>query len=414
MMATATAFAYKGRDATGKIVKGRLDAVGEAAVAHKLRSMGLAPVEISEAGSGTGLNREINLSFGSGVKLKELAIMSRQLATMVGAGLPLLKALNILAEQTEGKRLAEVLAEIRDGVETGRSVSDSMNDHANIFPPIMINMVRAGETGGFLDNALDSIAANFEKEVKLRATIKSALTYPVIVLVMSLFSVVGMLIFVVPIFQKMFSSLGGQLPLPTEILVVVSHAMIWIGPALLVFGIIFTIWWSKNGRTERVRRVIDPLKLRIPIFGALFRKIAIARFARNFANMIGSGVPILQALRIVGETSGNWVIEQALIEVTESVRRGESIATPLAEQTVFPSMVTQMISVGEDSGSLELMLNKIADFYDDEVSAATEQLTAMIEPLMIAFLGAVIGSMVIALYMPIFDINTLVANSGSH
>jgi type IV pilus assembly protein PilC len=278
----------------------------------------------------------------------------------------------------------------------------------------MINMVRAGETGGFLDNALDSIAANFEKEVKLRATIKSALTYPVIVLVMSLFSVVGMLIFVVPIFQKMFSSLGGQLPLPTEILVVVSHAMIWIGPALLVFGIIFTIWWSKNGRTERVRRVIDPLKLRIPIFGALFRKIAIARFARNFANMIGSGVPILQALRIVGETSGNWVIEQALIEVAESVRRGESIATPLTEQTVFPSMVTQMISVGEDSGSLELMLNKIADFYDDEVSAATEQLTAMIEPLMIAFLGAVIGSMVIALYMPIFDINTLVANSGSH
>lgn len=412
-MATATAFAYKGRDATGRIVKGRLDAVGEAAVAHRLRSMGLAPVEITEASAGTGLNREINLGFlGNGVKLKELAIMSRQLSTMVGAGLSLLKALNILADQTEGKKLATILADIRDRVETGEAVSDAMRQHAEVFPAIMINMVRAGETGGFLDSALDSVAENFEKEVKLRATIKSALTYPVIVLIMSLVSVVVMLIFVVPIFSKMFSSLGGHLPLPTEMLVLLSHAMVWIAPALLIGGIIFAVWWKKNGKTERVRKVVDPLKLRLPVFGLLLRKIAIARFSRNFANMIGAGVPILQALHIVGETSGNWVIEQALLEVVESVRQGESIAAPLQHQTVFPPMVVQMIAVGEDSGSLELMLNKIADFYDDEVAATTEQLTSMIEPLMIAFLGTVIGSMVVALYLPIFDINTLVANSG--
>jgi type IV pilus assembly protein PilC len=301
-----------------------------------------------------------------------------------------------------------VLSGIRDEVETGVSTSDAFAKYPDVFPPLMISMIRAGEAGGFLEGALDSIAVNFEKEVKLRGKIKSALTYPVIVFIMSIISVISMLVFIVPVFQKMFSSLGGKLPLPTMILVYASRAMVWVGPLLLVSGIAFAIWWPRNKNTEKVRKFLDPLKLKLPVFGLLLRKIAVARFSRNFSDMIRAGVPILKALHIVGETSGNWVIESALEKVAESVRQGNSLSAPLLDQPVFPPMVTQMIAVGEDAGSLEVMLDKIADFYDQEVEAATEQLTAMIEPLMVAFLGVVIGSMVIALYLPIFNISKLI------
>ena len=356
-----------------------------------------------------GLKKEISIpGFKKKIKLKELAVMSRQMATMIGAGLSLLRTLNILAAQTENKSLAKILGKIRDEVETGVSTSDAFAKFQNIFPPLMISMIRAGEAGGFLEGALDSVAVNFEKEVKLRGKIKSALTYPVIVLVMSLISVVSMLIFIVPVFQKMFTSLGGKLPLPTLMLVYASNAMVWVGPLMLVFFVALAIWWPKNKHTLRVRRRLDPLKLKLPVFGLLMRKIAIARFSRNFSDMIGAGVPILKALQIVGETSGNWVIEEALKKVAESVRQGHSISVPLAHQPVFPPMVTQMVAVGEDAGSLEVMLEKIADFYDQEVEAATEQLTAMIEPLMVAFLGVVIGGMVVALYLPIFNISKLI------
>ncbi len=356
-----------------------------------------------------GLKREISIpGFKKKIKLKELAVMSRQMATMIGAGLSLLRTLNILAAQTESKSLAKILGKIRDEVETGVSTSDAFSQHSQVFPPLMVSMIRAGESGGFLEGALDSIAVNFEKEVKLRGKIKSALTYPIIVLVMSLISVVSMLIFIVPVFQKMFTSLGGKLPLPTLMLVYASHAMVWFGPLMFILFVAFAIWWPKNKNTVRVRRRLDPLKLKLPVFGLLMRKIAIARFSRNFSDMIGAGVPILKALQIVGETSGNWVIEEALRKVAESVRQGHSISVPLAHQPVFPPMVTQMVAVGEDAGSLEVMLDKIADFYDQEVEAATEQLTAMIEPLMVAFLGVVIGGMVVALYLPIFNISKLI------
>ncbi|WP_158252060.1 type II secretion system F family protein [Cryobacterium sp. M25] len=404
-MASTQAYAYKGRDSAGKIIKGKLDASSEAAVASRLNSMGLSPISIAASPEGTGLSREITIpGFSKGVGLKDLAIMSRQMATMIGSGLSLLRALNILAEQTESAALSKLLVLVRDDVETGTSISDALGKHQESFPPIMVNMVRAGETGGFLDGALESIAANFEKEVKLRNTIKSALTYPVIVLLMSLAAVMIMLIFIVPIFEDMFEGAGDALPLPTMILVYLSRSMAWAVPLLAVVIIAFSVWWKKNKNTERVRKFVDPLKLKLPVFGPLAKKIAVARFARNFSNMIGAGVPILQALKIVGETSGNWVIENALNEVAESVRQGHSISAPLLHQPVFPPMVTQMIAVGEDAGSLEVMLDKIADFYDDEVQSATEQLTAMIEPLMIAFLGVIIGGMVIALYMPIFGI----------
>ncbi len=408
-MATAATFAYKGRDTEGKLVKGRIDAMTEGAVANRLRTMGISPLSIQEAAGGTGLQMEINISaFKPKVSLKDLAIMSRQMATMITSGLSLLRCLTILTEQTQNKELKRILTTITREVEAGSSLSEATSRHSTVFPPIMISLIRAGETGGFLDDALMSVAKNFESEVKLRGTIKSAMTYPVIVFIMAIVAVIAMLLFIVPIFKKMFESFGGELPLPTMILVWLSSIMWWLVPLLVVAGIIFAVWWQKNKNTERVRKVVDPLKLKIPVFGQLFKKIAIARFSRNFSSMMAAGVPILQVLTIVGDTSGNWVMENALRKVAESVRQGKTVAAPLSEEKVFPSMVTQMIAVGEDAGAMEQMLGKIADFYDEEVQSATEQLTAMIEPLMIAFLGVVVGGMIVALYLPIFNIFTLI------
>lgn len=404
-MATAKEYTYTGRNAAGKVVKGRLDASTEGVVVSRLRALGISPIAIAEAQSATGFSREITLpGFQKGVKLKDLAVMARQMSTMISSGLTLIRTLSILAEQTENKVLGATLETVRTEVEAGAALSDAMARQSKIFPPLMISLVRAGEAGGFLEQTLESIAISFEKDVKLRSTIKSALTYPVAVLIIAFVAVVGMLIFVVPIFETMFNDLGGELPLPTQFLVVLSKNMIWIGPLLLISIVGFSLWWRSNKNEPRVMAFVDPLRLRVPVFGGLFKKVAIARFTRNFGTMIGSGVPILQSLKIVGETSGNYVIESALVKVAESVRQGKSISAPLALEPVFPSMVVQMISVGEDSGSLETMLGKVADFYDEEVESTAEQLTALIEPLMIAVIGAVIGGMIVALYLPIFSI----------
>jgi type II secretory pathway component PulF len=403
------AFDYRGRDVAGKLVKGRLDAASEGAVVARLRGMGVSPIDISEAKAGSGLQTEIKIpGFEKGVGLKDLAIMARQASTMLSSGLSLLRALTILTDQTDNKKLKGVLAKVRDEVEHGVSFSDAVSKFPVDFPPIMINMIRAGETGGFLDQAMDSIATNFEKEHKLRSTIKSAMTYPVVVLCMSLAAVVIMLVFIVPIFQDMFSSLGGKLPLPTMMLVYLSHAMVYVGPVLAVAIIAGWFWWRANKNTDRVRAFVDPLKLKLPVFGQLNRKIVMARFSRNLSNMIGAGVPILEALSIAGQVSNNFVVEKALNRVSESVRKGESIAAPLERETVFPTMVSQMIAVGEDAGSMELMLERIATFYDNEVESTTEALTSLIEPLLIAFLGVVVGGMIVALYLPIFQISTLI------
>lgn len=403
------AYDYRGRDGAGKLVKGRLDAASEGAVVQRLRGMGVSPIAITEAKAGTGLQTEIKIpGFEKGVGLKDLAIMSRQASTMLSSGLSLLRALSILAEQTDNKKLKEILGKVRDDVERGVSFSDAVAKYPVDFPPIMINMIRAGETGGFLDQAMDSIATNFEKEHKLRSTIKSAMTYPVVVLCMSLAAVAIMLVFIVPIFQGMFESLGGRLPLPTMMLVWLSHAMVYVGPVLAVAIVLGWFWWRANKNTDRVRAAIDPLKLRLPVFGLLNRKIVMARFARNLSNMIGAGVPILEALQIAGQVSNNIVVERALHRVSEAVRKGESIAAPLERETIFPTMVAQMIAVGEDAGSMELMLERIAVFYDNEVEASTEALTSLIEPLLIGFLGVVVGGMIVALYLPIFQISSLV------
>ncbi|MCL2515089.1 MAG: type II secretion system F family protein [Microbacteriaceae bacterium] len=406
-----TTFLYKGRGPDGKVTKGRLEAPNEGMATARLIQMGLTPMSLVETGS--GLNREINIEFlKKGVGLKDLAVMSRQMATMTGAGLSLLRTLTILAEQSENEKLRETLQAVVKDVETGSSLSDSLVKHPRVFPPIMVNMVRAGETGGFLDSALDTVAVGFEKEAKLKASIKSAMTYPVVVLVIAVVAVLIMLTFIVPVFAKMFASLGSALPVPTQMLVVLSHQMPWALPLIIVLAVVGTVWWNRNKNEPKVRAKVDPVLLKLPVFGLLITKIAVARFARNFANMMGAGVPILTGLRIVGETSGNWVIESALDRVAKAVRQGRSVAGPLAEEPVFPPMVTQMIAVGEDAGSMEIMLNKIADFYDSEVEAMTESLTALIEPLMIAFLGVIVGGMIVCLYLPIFQLTTAVQNSG--
>lgn len=402
-------FVHRSRNGSGKLIKGRVDAATEAAALGKLRTMGLAPVAIEEHAAGTGLQREIEIpGLSKGVGLKDLAVFSRQMATMLAAGLSLLRTLAILAEQTDNTKLAKIVGAITQDVEAGNSLSASLGKHPKVFPPLMINMIKAGETGGFLDSALASVATNFEKEAKLRSQITSAMTYPVMVLVMALLAVVAMLVFIVPVFQNMFEGLGGELPLPTQALVTLSENMVWIVPVALVGIVAGSVWWRANQAKESVRKVVDPLRLKLPVFGALAAKIAVARFTRNFSDMIGAGVPILTALSVVGATSGNWVLENASANMAESVRQGRPIAEQLGQESVFPPMVAQMVAVGEDSGSLEVMLLKVSEFYDAEIEATTAALTSLIEPLLIAFLGVVVGGMIVALYLPIFSIATMV------
>jgi type IV pilus assembly protein PilC len=405
-MATMT-FEYAVRDRGGKLVKGTLDAENQGQVVQKLKTMGYAPVSITQ--SNAGLKRELSIpGFGNKVKMKDLAIMSRQFATMINSGLSLLRALTILADQTESKTLADVLGEVRGDVETGQSLSTSLAKHPRIFPPIMINMCRAGEVGGFLDRVLLQIAENFEAEVKLKAKVKSAMTYPVVVFCMAMLSVTGMLLFIVPIFAKLFDDMGAKLPAPTRALVFLSTALKWTGPFLLIGLIVFSIVWRRIKHQENVRNFVDPLKLKAPVFGGLAQKLALSRFTRNFGTMLSSGVPILQALDIVADTSGNAVVAKAVRAVQQSVRQGDSLSRPLEEHSVFPPMVVQMMAVGEDTGALDEMLVKISDFYDAEVEATTEALTSLIEPLMIAVIGGIIGAMIVALYMPIFSVFNLI------
>jgi type IV pilus assembly protein PilC len=402
-MAATTTYQYSVRDRSGKVVNGQLEAESQAAVARKLSSMGYAPLSISEFNP--GMQRDLSLpSFGSKVKLKDLAIMARQFATMINSGLSLLRSLDILAQQTENKELARILGEVRNDVEVGTALSVALSKHEAVFPPLMVNMVRAGEVGGFLDAVMVQLAENFEAEVKLKSKIKSAMTYPVVVFIMAILAVTGMLLFIVPVFAKMFDSLGGELPAPTKLLVLLSTVLKYGAPFFIVFGIAAFVTWSRIKHTERVRNIVDPLKLRIPVFGLLFQKIALSRFARNLGTMMHSGVPILQALEIVADTTGNTVVGRAVRDVQESVRQGESMTAPLERHPVFPPMLVQMMAVGEDTGQLDEMLHKISEFYDQEVEATTESLTALIEPLMIGFLGGIVGAMIIALYMPIFKV----------
>lgn len=404
-MAIVQEYSYRATDATsGGVVKGTLEAASETAVVNKLRAQGLIPLDVQLL-SKTGLNQEITIpGFEKRVKISSLAVFSKQMAGLVTAGLPLLRVLTILSEQTEDKVLQTALVAVQAEVARGVSLSVALESHPEVFPPLMISMVRVGEMGGFLADALQSVARTYADEAELQNKIKSATTYPLVVLSIAILGVIAMVTFVVPVFKSMFEGMGSELPLPTQIIVSISNNMIWILPVMIVVAVVGWIWWSRNKNTEAVRKRIDPLKLRMPVFGPLNTKIAVARFARSLSMMLNAGVPLIQALAIVGEASNNYKIEQAVLTVQESVRQGRSFSVPLAKAEVFPSMVAQMVSVGEESGTLPEMLSSIADFYENEVETATEQLTASIEPILIVGIGIIIGGMVISLYLPIFTI----------
>lgn len=404
-MALLEEYTYRAVDASGgAIVKGTLEAASDSAVAAKLRAQGLTPLEVSLT-STTGLNQEVKIpGFEKRVKVGTLAVFAKQMAGLINAGLPLMRTLTILTEQAEDKQLRQTLVHVQAAIESGSALSAAMEKHPDVFPPLMVSMVRVGELGGFLGQALTTIAETYQGEAELQGKIKAATTYPIIVFVIAMLGVVAMITFVVPIFEGMFANLGSELPIPTQILVTLSNNAVWLIPVMVVLGLVFLFWWQKNKNEEKVRRVVDPWKLKLPVFGPLATKIAVARFTRSLSMMLNAGVPLIQALSIVGDAANNWKIEQAVLAVQESVKQGRSFSAPLAKAEVFPPMVAQMVSVGEESGTLAEMLTSIAEFYENEVESATEQLTASIEPILIVGIGIIIGGMVISLYLPIFSI----------
>lgn len=400
-------YKYTVRDKTGKTTQGTLEGDSKDAVSSKLRSMGYVIVSLEEGGN--VLDRLNSIKFGTGVKPKDITVFARQFSTMINAGLSLTKCLSILGQQTESEALRGVIAQVGKDVESGQSLSDSLGKHPRIFPSIFVNMVRAGETGGVLDEVLNRVADHFESEQALKGKIKSAMTYPMAMGGLVLVILIAMMVFVVPVFQGMFAQMGGKLPLPTQILVDISAgSRSWPGAVVVIGSIAGYFAFKQWVRTESGLYTWDNIKLRLPVFGEITRKIALAKFTRTFGTLVAAGVPILSALEIVGATSGNEVVARAVKKVRAAIKEGETIAKPLSESPVFPSMIVQMIAVGEETGALDAMLNKIADFYDEEVSATVDSLTSIIEPIMMATMGVIVGGIVIALYMPMFQIITLV------
>ncbi len=402
-MLAVTSFSYEAVDSSGAIRKGRIDSESADAAAAALSKHQLIPLKVAAA---TGLRAEVRMpGIGRRASLRDLAILCRQFASMSSAGLTLTRSLAILQEQTERPSLKTALGQVQSDVQDGIGLSTAMSRHPDQFPLLMVNMIGAGETGGFLDDSLDRIAKMYESDAALRAKIKSALTYPVIVLIFSFLMGIGVIIFIVPIFETMFSQLGGELPAPTAALVTLSHNAFWGLPAAVVLTLLGLSAYRRSMRTNVAFRVrSDRLKLRIPIFGKLYTKLAIARWARNLGTLLAVGVPVIQALDIVGGTSGNAVISAAMGSVRDSVRSGSTIARPLAAHAIFPSMVVQMLEVGEETGKTSEMLDKVADYYDQEVQTATDGLTSALEPLLVVLMGLVIGTMVICLYLPMFTI----------
>lgn len=403
-----TTFAYKVRDASGKLVEGQLEADDASLVVGKLRQMGYTPIAV-EAQAANKLKADIKIPGLSGkVKLRDVAVFSRQFSTMINSGLSLIRALAILADQTENPELARVAGEVRLDVEKGVSLSQALSKHPKVFSRLYVAMVRSGEIGGVLDAVLVRLADTIEAQVELRRKVRSAMTYPIVALSICLLISAAMLLFIVPQFKNIYTDLGGQLPLPTRVLITLSNLLkSWFPLFILAGGI--GVWLFRRWiNTEKGRLAWDAFKLRMPVFGLLTRKTALARFSRTLAALTRSGVGILEALDIVAETSGNEIVSQALRETQSAVKRGDTLARPLEQHEVFPPMVTQMISVGEETGALDEMLDKIADFYDSEVSATVDALTSLIEPLMIVVMGTIVGGMIISLYLPMFNIIKLI------
>lgn len=409
-----TTFDYKVRDAEGRLISGTLDGDSVSLVAAKLSQMGFSPIDIKPA-SRVGLKTEVHIpGLSDRVKLKEVALMSRQLATMVAAGLTLVRALGVLADQIESKPLREALVNIRQQVEQGSSLSAALTKFPKIFSPLYIAMVRAGEAGGHLDLVLMKLSTTLEKQVELRSKVRSAMSYPAIVVCLVIIIVTALMIFIVPIFKKLFEQLHAPLPVPTQIVVSVSDvlASIWLLVVVAsVAAIVFAI--RRYIRTPTGRKRWDALKLRPPVFGPLAHKVALARLTSTLSSLLSAGVPIIESLDIVAANSGNQIVADAVRDAQDGVRAGRSLSAVLGEHDVIPLMVSQMIETGEESGALDAMLEKVAQFYDNEVEQTVESLTSVLEPMLIVTMGACIGAIVVALYLPMFNIYTIIQKNGA-
>lgn len=403
-MATIT-YKYNVRDKTGKVINGKLEGENREAVATKLRQMGYIVLDLEEDRIAQ-LNK---IQFGTSVKTKDVTIFARQFATMINAGLSLTKCLSILADQVESKELRDVISQLNKDVEAGQSLSEAMMKHPKIFPPLFYNMVKAGETGGVLDEVLLRVADLMEQDAQLKGRVKSAMMYPMVISILVVVVVIAMMVFVVPTFVDMFAGAGQQLPLPTRVLVAISNYTASIKGVItaIVLAILFVIfkqWIATNSG----RFIWDSIKLRMPVAGNIIRKTSVARFTRTFGTLVSAGVPILSAMDIVADTAGNEVVTRALKTARGAIKEGETIAKPLSESPVFPGMVVQMVAVGEETGALDQMLTKIADFYDEEVGTAIDGLASAMEPIIMVILAVVVGGIVIALYMPMFQSVTMV------
>jgi len=399
-------FAYKAQSRQGEILEDEIEGNDAMSVATTLRQQGLLVIDVKEQSVG---QKDILEPFKK-VKLNDLVVFTRQFTTMINAGLPIVRALYVLSEQTSNKKLKETLDDVRKEVEAGLALSEALEKHPKVFSRLYTEMVRAGEIGGILDDVFLRVAGQLEKDQELRRKVKSALTYPIVVLVLAILAASFMLIFIVPIFAQMFEDLGGTLPLPTRIAMGLSDVMTSIWGVLvyagMIGGVIFFLRWRK---TENGRKAVDPAMLKIPArIGDIVQKVALARFARTLGTLSAAGVPILQSLEITATSSGNYVIEKALLKSREAIREGLPIYQPLESEWVFPPMVTRMIAVGEETGDIDGMLAKIAQFYESEVDAAVKALTSIIEPLMIVVVGAIVGGIIVAMYLPMFQIFELI------
>jgi type IV pilus assembly protein PilC len=395
-------FVYQGRTASG-VQNGEIEAPDRSAAVGELRRRAILVTKIAEKTA-----PKVSFKFGGKVKDKEMAIFTRQFSTMIDAGLPLVQCLNILAEQSESKTLRSVTGQVARNVEAGSTLADALRRHPRTFDDLFTNLVEVGEAGGILDVVLQRLAAYIEKAAALKRKVKAAMVYPCAIIGVALLVVIFMLTFVIPTFAQMFKDLGADLPLPTKVVMWLSD-FVRSYILLIIAGMIGCVMALRSYyRTEGGRATIDALMLKLPVFGTLVRKVAVARFTRTLGTLVQSGVPILDGLRITARTAGNKVVEKAVLQCRAAVTEGKTLADPLRTSGVFPPMVTQMISVGEQTGALDAMLSKIADFYDDEVDTAVSTLTSLLEPIMIVFLGVVVGGLVVAMYLPIFKLVTLV------
>ena len=400
-------YSYRALDPQGQARTGVMEADNQGTAIQRLREQGWTPLQVDQ--QKTGLNLEIKIPYLSDrVNLKEIAVASRQLATMIDAGLPLMRSLSVLAQQTESSTLAKVWEAVRVDVQAGASFSGALAKHPKAFNVLYIATIRAGEAGGSLDQVLLRLADTLEKQVALRNKIRSAMTYPIMVALMVFLILTAILIFIVPTFKQLYVDLGGELPAPTKLLIFLSDVMkrfflfVWAG-----FGVAAFLFKRYIG-TDRGRHQWDAFKLRVPIFGELFRKVAMARMARTLGTLLRSGVPVLQSLEIAKDTAGNRIVADAIEDVESAVRQGESLARPLLRHKVIPPMVTQMLAVGEETGAVDTMLEKVANYYDTEVEATVNALTSLIEPILIVILGAVVGGILISLYLPMFKLVELI------